>query len=314
MRKAIVLTALTGCLLLAAVSNEAGIGHSPLPIFLNDFNNCAQGFHFEASGVDFGGVPFIVDPSINPRALTIGSQLFDCVSTPVNPGVIHVGARGSRLWLIAAADNNPPFPSSLWETTIRYADGTSRVADVQEVHTGLPGFIEFASWGYASRPDLAVWGTEATDGGSHGTAFVYQFFVELDSRREVAAVTILAPPTINHAYIYAATLESEPSIPDTDCDGVPDDLDNCPFIANPDQADADGDSVGDVCDDCAEADNAGQEDLDGDGLGDICDPFPNDADNLDACLGALDACEADLASCEDDLDDEGQDADGNEDE
>ena len=36
--------------------------------------------------------------------------------------------------------------------------------------------------------------------------------------------------------------------PDTDGDGVPDHLDNCPDVANPDQADTDGDSVGDACD------------------------------------------------------------------
>jgi len=37
---------------------------------------------------------------------------------------------------------------------------------------------------------------------------------------------------------------------DTDGDGVPDSLDNCPTTPNPDQADADGDGVGDACDQC----------------------------------------------------------------
>ncbi|NNG01107.1 MAG: ExeM/NucH family extracellular endonuclease [Desulfobacteraceae bacterium] len=35
---------------------------------------------------------------------------------------------------------------------------------------------------------------------------------------------------------------------DTDGDGVPDDIDNCPDIPNPDQADTDGDGRGDACD------------------------------------------------------------------
>ncbi|MBI1826836.1 MAG: thrombospondin type 3 repeat-containing protein [Planctomycetes bacterium] len=39
-------------------------------------------------------------------------------------------------------------------------------------------------------------------------------------------------------------------IRDTDGDGIPDDKDNCPAIANPNQADADGDGVGDACDAC----------------------------------------------------------------
>jgi thrombospondin 2/3/4/5 len=37
------------------------------------------------------------------------------------------------------------------------------------------------------------------------------------------------------------------SVEDGDLDGVPDDSDNCPAIANADQADSDGDGVGDAC-------------------------------------------------------------------
>ena len=51
--------------------------------------------------------------------------------------------------------------------------------------------------------------------------------------------------------------------------------------------DEDGDSVVDTTDNCLSISNTDQLDTDADGLGDVCDPFPNDLDNLDACLVEL---------------------------
>jgi hypothetical protein len=45
---------------------------------------------------------------------------------------------------------------------------------------------------------------------------------------------------------------------DSDHDGIDDDLDNCPFVANPDQLDTDGDGRGDVCDNCVAIGNHDQ--------------------------------------------------------
>jgi hypothetical protein len=73
---------------------------------------------------------------------------------------------------------------------------------------------------------------------------------------------------------------------DYDEDGIEDDYDNCPFIANRDQVDADGDSHGDSCDNCAVVTNDLQRDVDGDGLGDLCD---DDVDG-DSILNGLDNC------------------------
>ena len=86
---------------------------------------------------------------------------------------------------------------------------------------------------------------------------------------------------------------------DVDGDGVSDDTDNCPDLANPNQADTDADGEGDLCDadddddwvldvadNCPFDPNADQADLDGDGAGDVCDA---DRDG-DGVIDAADAC------------------------
>ena len=77
-----------------------------------------------------------------------------------------------------------------------------------------------------------------------------------------------------------ATVDSEgcaESQKDPDNDGVFAANDNCPTVANPDQADNDQDGVGNVCDNCVDVNNPLQLDLDGDGYGDSCDAFTLDA-------------------------------------
>jgi hypothetical protein len=62
---------------------------------------------------------------------------------------------------------------------------------------------------------------------------------------------------------------------DSDSDLIGNICDNCPNIANSDQADNDGDGIGNLCDNCPNIFNPNQLDSDSDFLGDICDNCPN---------------------------------------
>ncbi|MBN1945344.1 MAG: thrombospondin type 3 repeat-containing protein [Bradymonadales bacterium] len=66
----------------------------------------------------------------------------------------------------------------------------------------------------------------------------------------------------------------DPSLVDSDGDGVLDLHDNCPYVSNPDQLDMDQDGLGDDCDNCPNVTNPYQLDEDQDGLGDDCDNCP----------------------------------------
>ena len=63
---------------------------------------------------------------------------------------------------------------------------------------------------------------------------------------------------------------------DADDDGVPDAVDTCPTVPDPEQRDGDGDGRGDLCDSCPDISDAPHSDRDGDGRGDACDPCPDD--------------------------------------
>jgi hypothetical protein len=86
--------------------------------------------------------------------------------------------------------------------------------------------------------------------------------------------------------------------PDWDGDGISDDFDNCPDVANADQTDGDEDGVGDACDNCPSVPNTDQTDTDGDHAGNPCDLCPTVFSNepyqdIDGD-GIGDACDTDM--------------------
>jgi hypothetical protein len=100
---------------------------------------------------------------------------------------------------------------------------------------------------------------------------------------------------------------SEPP-PDSDSDGILDDVDNCPTVSNAGQEDVgDGDGVGDACDNCPDTANPTQTDSDGDGSGNECDLCTGDDGSGDTDSDGV--CD-DTDNCENDANGDQADTDG----
>jgi len=87
----------------------------------------------------------------------------------------------------------------------------------------------------------------------------------------VTATTYGAAPAFDDTSEFSACITIAG---DTDGDGVPDPLDNCPSVPNASQTNSDADQLGDACDNCPTTYNPGQANSDADPFGDDCDNCP----------------------------------------
>ena len=146
---------------------------------------------------------------------------------------------------------------------------------------GVGHFINFVFGDYDVVPtEIDIDGTtvELDVQGSGNDGLVQSAFAGVSWEAMTDGEVVITVHAPNEPYLaFDYTLLDTARIADSDGDGLPEALDNCPSIANLDQADSDEDGAGDVCDNCPGLPNASQSDLDGDGAGDLCDDCPEDA-------------------------------------
>lgn len=170
-----------------------------------------------------------------------------------------------------------PFDSSQGISLKLYHSQPLRISDI-ELMTDTPysGGTESKSYArFTSLPNTS-----------------YRLYSSKDINSNVGILPEYAPSLANpvgnavkSVGISSLVIKQNPDFksPDIDLDGVPNSSDNCPKIANSDQADENVNGVGDMCDDfdqdgvynavdnCPVIPNQYQEDKDGDKLGDACD-------------------------------------------
>ncbi|MEM9131761.1 MAG: thrombospondin type 3 repeat-containing protein [Actinomycetota bacterium] len=214
----------------------------------------------------------------------VGPDATDETVLPVDAPPAPQPPRTPRL-----TDATPDGDRAAWWATV----GPLAVSAAALLVVGVIGGLVVSSW-----LDQAGDSTTANETLGHGLA------------------DVAAAPTANAA---AAVVELADT--DTDGDGLVSADDNCPDVANADQANTDGDDDGDACDldddedavedavdNCPLIVNADQADDDADGIGDACDDFPDkDADGIidteDPCIedpddvdtdgdGVVDKCDA----------------------
>lgn len=183
---------------------------------------------------------------------------------------------------IAQDDDPPPVAASL-VIHVSGTDGAS-LSDATFVVTDANGgsHTVSSSGGMAMLFDLPPgWTTAVQTAAPAGYTFsgvAQGATIAPGSTAEIWVINTALPPDSDGDGIP----DAEDSTPygELDSDEVPDDIDNCPTVNNPDQADADSDGLGDACDDTP---LPPAPDADGDGTPDAEDPTPNgeqDSDNI----------------------------------
>jgi len=230
------------------------MGEYTMEIFYPYDGDCPPG------GISEGEPTGCDDPDITNGGCSLGTPVF----TSISPGDTICGTSGT--YIDGGAQNARD--EDWYELVLTEEAGVvffveaAFPAEIGIVETDPPGSGDCADiTGSFLSPDTSGEVSHGLAVGDTLEAGTYWFVVRPTS---LQGVECGAP--------YIATLECDF---DFDDDGVTNDNDNCPFIANADQINSDTDSLGDACDNCDNDDNDDQMNFDEDLYGDICDNCPD---------------------------------------
>ena len=241
----------------------------------------------------------------------IGTDVGGSSPLPNGAGVlIDAGASANSVGGIAAGEENVIAYNSGDGVRVQGASSTGNSIRGNSIHSNGAKGIENISGGNTELTPPTITAVGSANGTACANCQVDVFSDSADEGRVYHGSTTangsgawsfggaVVGPYITGTATNASGNTSEFSVPcaavDSDCDTLPDAGDNCPFVANLDQADGDLDGVGNVCDNCPSTPNPGQEnnvhpltfagdhceDFDVDGLLDINDNCPSDFNPL----------------------------------
>jgi hypothetical protein len=197
-------------------------------------------------------------------------------------GSFYVGSNGYLTFLSGDTNYFPSFDAHFDQPRIS--------ALFDDLNPGVGGAV---SWEQLSDRVVVTFDSVPHFGTSNSNSFQIELFFDGRIRITHLALAVTdglmglsaglgTPPDFAESDLTAYAT-CPPS--DRDGDGVPDAIDNCPDVFNPDQADSNHNGIGDACepdsdgdgvpdssDNCPNQFNPDQADADGNGIGDACDP------------------------------------------
>ena len=246
-----------------------------------------------------GTINFDVDPNPTGNTPSTLGTVEDCYRVNVNEANFGDGTADVTIDIVVAGDTQAPIS---YDASMNYdntkvhitAPGTNNII---RMPGGFPLGDTVPDSDGVYQPGVVLFAGVGTPGD--GTLVRVGLDIGAGASGEVLTFSFNAPPLTaynSEAGSHPITRDTGKLAINTDCvadsdgDTVSDDVDNCPFTPNPNQANSDTDSHGNACDNCPTTSNQGQADTDSD---------------LDGVCGDVDNCPAVSNPGQEDADDDG---------